>query len=48
MILVIGDEAAPTVVGHTEKDSKEETCAWVFNKEHLGLDEVGGILKTIN
>ncbi len=27
VILVIGDEAAPTVVGHTEKGSSECTCA---------------------
>ncbi len=48
MILVIGDEAAPTVVGHTEKGSNECTCAWVFKKEHLGLNEVAGFLKKIN
>jgi hypothetical protein len=48
VIFVVGDEAAPTVVGHTEKDSKKETCAWVFKKEHLGLDEVGKILRSIN
>ncbi len=48
VILVIGDEAAPTVVGHTEKGSNECTCAWVFKKEHLGLNEVAGILKKIN
>jgi hypothetical protein len=46
--LVVGDESAPTVVGYTEKDSGEDTCAWVFKKEHLGLDEVGTILKKIN
>jgi hypothetical protein len=45
---VIGDEAAPTVVGHTEKGSSECTCAWIFKKEHLGLNEVAGILKKIN
>jgi hypothetical protein len=32
VILVIGDETAPTVVGYTEKDSGEDTCAWVFKK----------------
>jgi hypothetical protein len=48
VILVIGDEAAPTVVGHTEKGSSECMCAWIFKKEHLGLTEVAGILKKIN
>jgi hypothetical protein len=48
VILVVGDETAPTVVGYTEKDSGEDTCAWVFKKEHMGLDEVGTILKKIN
>jgi hypothetical protein len=48
VILVIGDEATPTVVGYTAAGSTEDTCAWVLKKEHLGLDEVGGILKKIN
>ncbi len=48
VILVVGDEVAPTVIGYTEKDSGEDTCAWVFKKEHMGLDEVGTILKKIN
>jgi hypothetical protein len=48
VLLVIGDEATPTVVGYTEKGSVENTCAWVLKKEHLGLDEVGGMIKKIN
>jgi hypothetical protein len=48
VILVIGDEATPTAVGYTEAGSVEDMCAWVLKKEHLGLDEVGGMLKRIN
>jgi hypothetical protein len=47
-MLVIGDEATPTVIGYTEKGSAENTCAWVLKKEHLGLDEVGGMIRKIN
>jgi hypothetical protein len=25
-----------------------DSCAWVLKKEHLGLDEVAGLLKKIN
>jgi hypothetical protein len=48
VILVVGDEAAPTVVGYTAAGSTEDTCAWILKKEHLGLDEVGGMLRKIN
>jgi hypothetical protein len=48
VILVVGDEATPTVVGYTAAGSTEDTCAWIFKKEHLGLNEVGGILRKIN
>jgi hypothetical protein len=48
VILVIGDEATPTVVGYTEAGSVKDTCAWILKKEHLGLDEVSGMLKRIN
>jgi hypothetical protein len=48
VILVIGDEATPTVVGYTAAGSTEDTCAWILKKEHLGLDEVGGMLRKIN
>jgi len=48
VILVIGDEAAPTVLGYTAGKEEEETCGWVFKKEHLQLSEVAGILRRIN
>ncbi len=48
VILVVGDEATPTVVGYTVAGSTEDTCAWLLKKEHLGLDEVGGMLRKIN
>jgi hypothetical protein len=48
VVLVVGDEATPTVVGYTAAGSMEDTCAWILKKEHLGLDEVGGILRKIN
>jgi hypothetical protein len=48
VLLIIGDEATPTVVGYTEKGSVESMCAWVLKKEHLGLDEVGGMIRKIN
>ncbi len=48
VILVVGDEATPTVVGYTEKGNAENTCAWVLKKEHMGLDEVAGMLRKIN
>jgi hypothetical protein len=47
-VLVIGDEAVPTVVGYTSGDGEGTGCAWVFKKEHLALNEVSGILKRIN
>jgi hypothetical protein len=48
VVLVVGDEATPTVVGYTAAGSTEDTCAWILKKEHLGLDEVGGMLRKIN
>ncbi len=48
VILVVGDEATPTVVGYTAAGSTEDTCAWIMKKEHLGLDEVGGMQRKIN
>jgi hypothetical protein len=48
VVLVVGDESVPTVVGHTGENSKEATCAWVMKKEHMTLDEVAGILDKIN
>jgi hypothetical protein len=49
--LVVGDESVPNVVGYTAKDrngGKGDSCAWVLKVEHLGLDEVSGILRKIN
>ncbi len=49
--LVVGDESVPNVVGFTTKDrngGKGDTCAWVLKVEHLGLEEVSGILRKIN
>ncbi len=34
-------------VGYT-KMGGVDSCAWVLKKEHLGLDEVAGILKRLN
>jgi hypothetical protein len=47
VVLVVGDEAVPTTVGITKKDA-EGGCAWVLKKEHMGLGEVGGMLRVIN
>jgi hypothetical protein len=47
LIMIIGDEATPMTVGFTKKDGGE-SCAWVLKKEHLGLDEVPGILRRLN
>jgi hypothetical protein len=49
--LVVGDESVPNVVGYTAKDrnsGRGDSCAWVLKVEHLGLDEVSGILRKIN
>jgi hypothetical protein len=48
LVMVIGDEATPTVVGYTPPGSEENTCAWVLKKEHLALDEVALMLRRIN
>jgi len=48
VILLVGDEATPTVLGYTAGKEEEETCGWVFKKEHLQLSEVAGILRRIN
>ncbi len=47
LVMVIGDEATPMTVGYTKKGGVD-SCAWVLKKEHLGLDEVSGILKRLN
>lgn len=49
--LLVGDESVPNVVGYTEKDrnnGRGDSCVWVLKTEHLGLDEVSGILRKIN
>ena len=47
LALVIGDEAVPSVVGHTVKGG-QSSCCWVLKKEHLGLEEVARLLAKIN
>jgi hypothetical protein len=48
VVLVIGDESVPSVVGHTDEGERESRCAWVLKKEHLALEEVAGILERVN
>jgi hypothetical protein len=51
VVLLIGDEAVPSAVGYTGKDRNEgkgDSCVWVLKVEHLGLEEVSGILRRIN
>ena len=47
IILIVGDEATPSVVGYT-KVGENQGCSWVFKKEHLALQEVVGILRSID
>ena len=47
VILVVGDEATPSAVGHSKK-GEPTACCWVFKKEHLGLNEVPGILQRLD
>jgi hypothetical protein len=47
VILIVGDEAVPMTVGVTKKGGKE-VCTWVLKKKHLGLNEVGKMLRVIN
>ncbi len=47
VVMVIVDESVPITVGITKKEG-DGGCAWVLKKEHLGLGEVGGMLKVIN
>ncbi len=49
--LIVGDESIPNVVGYTTKDrngGRGDSCAWILKVEHLGLEEVSGILRKIN
>jgi hypothetical protein len=48
VVLVIGDESVPSVVGHTDEGEREAMCAWVLKKEHLAFKEVAGILERVN
>jgi hypothetical protein len=48
VVLVVGDESVPSVVGHTDEGERETRCAWVLKKEHLALEEVAGILDRVN
>jgi len=48
LVLVIGDEATPTVVGYTKGVEEESGCGWVLKKEHLRLGEVAGMLRRLN
>jgi hypothetical protein len=47
VVLIIGDEACPMTVGRTIEVGKD-ACCWVFKREHLGLEEVGEIVRKIN
>jgi len=47
VVLVIGDEACPMTVGRTIEVGKSG-CCWVFKREHLGLEEVGEVVRKIN
>jgi hypothetical protein len=50
-VLIVGDESVPSTVGYTGSDrngGKGDTCAWILKVEHLGLEEVSGLLKKIN
>ena len=38
IILIMGDEATPSAVGHSKSGEQ------IFKKEHLGLDEVKGVM----
>ena len=46
LILVIGDEATPCMVGYT-KEGGRNACCWVFKKEHLALQEVAPLIKRL-
>ena len=47
VVLLMGDEATPMTCGVTTEQEKE-ACCWIFKGEHLGLEEIGGVLKRIN
>ena len=47
VILVIGDEATPVMVGYTKK-GESQACCWTVKKEHLVLAEVVQLLRNLN
>ncbi len=50
-VLIVGDESVPSTVGYTGSDrngGRGDSCAWILKVEHLGLEEVSGLLKKIN
>jgi hypothetical protein len=50
-VLIVGDEATPSTVGHTGRDKSDrngDSCSWILKVEHLGLEEVANVLKKIN
>ena len=47
VVLIMGDEATPSVVGFT-KEGEGSACCWVFKKEHMALQEVAQILRKLN
>jgi len=47
VVLIIGDEACPMTVGRTTEVGKD-SCCWVLKREHLGLEEVGELVRKIN
>ncbi len=50
-VLIVGDESIPSTVGYTGSDrngGKGDSCSWILKVEHLGLEEVSGVLKKIN
>ena len=47
VVLLVGDEAMPVTCGVTLEQGVE-ACCWVFKGEHLGLEEVAGVLRRLN
>jgi hypothetical protein len=49
--LIVGDESVPNVVVYTDRNKEVGTgdsCVWIMKVEHLGLDEVCGVLRKMN
>jgi hypothetical protein len=50
-VLTVGDKSIPSSVGYTGKDRNDgrgDSYAWNLKVEHLGLEEVGNVLRKIN